>query len=55
MIDGLYEKINKDSKFNVFSQISKLRKQRPFMVDDVRQYIFIHDALYEYFLFGFKN
>jgi receptor-type tyrosine-protein phosphatase epsilon len=54
-LDAMYEQLNKESKFNSFDFIKKIREQRQYLVQTSKQYVFIHEALYEYCVFGFTD
>jgi protein tyrosine phosphatase len=54
-LDAMFEKLNKESKFNAFTFIKQIREQRQYLVQTSKQYVFIHEALYEYCLYGFTD
>ena len=54
-LDAMFEKLNKESKFNAFAFIKQIREQRQYLVQTCKQYVFIHEALYEYCLYGFTD
>ncbi|CAF1007134.1 unnamed protein product [Brachionus calyciflorus] len=54
-LDAMIEKINTDAKIDIFGFISKIRERRQYLVQTSKQYIFIHEALYEYCLYGFTD
>ena len=51
----MMEKIDIENKIDVFSFISEIRERRQTLVQNLFQYIFIHDALHEYCLYGFTD
>ena len=51
----MFDKLNAESKFNAFAFIKQIREQRACLVQTFNQYVFIHEALYEYSLFGFTD
>ena len=54
-LDAMFEKLNKESKFNAYAFIKQIREQRQYLVQTSKQYVFIHEALYEYCLYGFTD
>lgn len=54
-LDAMMEKIDTESKIDIFGFISKIRERRQYLVQTAKQYIFIHEALYEYCLYGFSD
>lgn len=54
-LDAMMEKINTEGKIDIFGFISKIRERRQYLVQTSKQYIFIHEALYEYCLYGFTD
>ncbi|RNA36674.1 receptor-type tyrosine- phosphatase epsilon isoform X1 [Brachionus plicatilis] len=54
-LDAMMEKINAEAKIDIFGFISKIRTRRQYLVQTSKQYIFIHEALYEYCLYGFTD
>lgn len=54
-LDAMMEKISSESKIDIFGFISKIRERRQYLVQTSKQYIFIHEALYEYCLYGFTD
>jgi len=51
----MMEKINAEGRINIFAFISKIRERRQYLVQTSKQYVFIHEALYEYCLYGFTD
>ncbi len=51
----MMEKINTEGRINIFGFISKIRERRQYLVQTSKQYVFIHEALYEYCLYGFTD
>ncbi|XP_042145123.1 tyrosine-protein phosphatase 69D [Ixodes scapularis] len=51
-IDSLLEELEKTEEVDIFSCVSSLRKQRNFLVQSLKQYIFIYRALLEHAQFG---
>lgn len=54
-LDAMMEKIDTEAKIDIFGFISKIRERRQYLVQTSKQYIFIHEALYEYCLYGFTD
>jgi protein tyrosine phosphatase len=54
-LDAMMEKIDKEGKIDIFGFISKIRERRQLLVQTPKQYVFIHEALYEYCLYGFTD
>jgi len=54
-LDAMIEKINTENKIDIFGFISKIRERRQYLVQTAKQYVFIHEALYEYCLYGFTD
>ena len=54
-LDAMMEKIEAESKIDIYGFISKIRERRQYLVQTSKQYIFIHEALYEYCLYGFTD
>ena len=54
-LDAMMEKINIENKIDIFGFISKIRERRQYLVQTSKQYAFIHEALYEYCLYGFTD
>lgn len=54
-LDAMMDKINKEGKIDIFGFISQIRTRRQYLVQTSKQYIFIHEALYEYCLYGFTD
>jgi protein tyrosine phosphatase len=54
-LDAMMEKINSEGTIDVFAFVSKIRERRQFLVQKVRQYIYIHEALNEYCFYGFTD
>jgi len=54
-LDAMMEKIDTESKIDIYGFISKIRERRQYLVQTAKQYIFIHEALYEYCLYGFTD
>ena len=54
-LDAMMEKINVEGRINIFSFISKIRERRQYLVQTSKQYVFIHEALYEYCMYGFTD
>lgn len=54
-LDAMMDKINKEAKIDIFGFISQIRTRRQYLVQTSKQYIFIHEALYEYCLYGFTD
>ena len=54
-LDAMMEKINNEGKINIFGFISKIRERRQYLVQTSKQYVFIHEALYEYCMYGFTD
>ncbi|XP_046839781.1 receptor-type tyrosine-protein phosphatase alpha-like [Xenia sp. Carnegie-2017] len=52
VIDSMMERINDDKTVDVFNYLVHIRSQRMSLVQEERQYIFIHDCLLEYIKFG---
>lgn len=51
-IDTLLEELEKTEEVDIFSCVAALRKQRNFLVQSLKQYIFIYRALLEHAQFG---
>ena len=51
-LDSLVMELDKESQASVYNQICDLRHQRNFLVQSLKQYVFIHRALMEYAQFG---
>lgn len=51
-IDSLLEELEKTEEVDIFSCVASLRKQRNFLVQSLKQYIFIYRALLEHAQFG---
>lgn len=51
-IDSLLEELEKTEEVDIFSCVAALRKQRNFLVQSLKQYIFIYRALLEHAQFG---
>lgn len=51
-IDSLLEELDKTEEVDIFSWVASLRKQRNFLVQSLKQYIFIYRALLEHAQFG---
>ena len=54
-LDAMMEKINLESRINIFGFISRIRERRQYLVQTSKQYVFIHEALYEYCMYGFTD
>jgi protein tyrosine phosphatase len=54
-LDAMMEKINTENKIDIYGFISKIRERRQYLVQTSKQYVFIHEALYEYCLYGFTD
>lgn len=54
-LDAMLEKINIEQRINIFGFISKIRERRQYLVQTSKQYVFIHEALYEYCMYGFTD
>ncbi|XP_059149676.1 receptor-type tyrosine-protein phosphatase T-like [Physella acuta] len=51
-IDTLIEQFQEEGSVNVFQCVHKMRKDRPFMVRTLKEYVFIYAALHENFFAG---
>ena len=51
----MMDKIEAESKIDIFDFISKIREKRQTLVQNLSQYIYIHDALCEYCLYKFTD
>ncbi|XP_046381277.2 receptor-type tyrosine-protein phosphatase kappa-like isoform X1 [Haliotis rufescens] len=51
-IDALIEQYSKEGRTSVRAFINKIRKDRPFMVRTLKEYVFIYEALFEQFHAG---
>lgn len=54
-LDAMMEKIDAEGKIDIFGFISQIRERRQYLVQTSKQYVFIHEALYEYCLYGFTD
>jgi protein tyrosine phosphatase len=54
-LDSMFDRLKIESKCNVFNFIKQIRENRVCLVQTSSQYVFIHEALYEYSLFGFTS
>jgi protein tyrosine phosphatase len=54
-LDSMFDRLKIESKCNVFNFIKQIRENRVCLVQTSSQYVFIHEALYEYKLFGFTS
>lgn len=52
VIDAMMDMIHSEQKVDVFEFVSRIRNQRPQMVQTDVQYTFIYQALLEYYLYG---
>ncbi|KAG8517462.1 LOW QUALITY PROTEIN: Receptor-type tyrosine-protein phosphatase epsilon, partial [Galemys pyrenaicus] len=52
VIDAMMDMMHAEQKVDVFEFVSKIRNQRPQMVQTDVQYTFIYQALLEYYLYG---
>ncbi|XP_030058816.1 receptor-type tyrosine-protein phosphatase epsilon isoform X1 [Microcaecilia unicolor] len=52
VIDAIIDMIHAEQKVDVFEFVSRIRNQRPQMVQTDMQYSFIYQALLEYYLYG---
>ncbi|KAL5486725.1 hypothetical protein EMCRGX_G019242 [Ephydatia muelleri] len=48
----LLERIKTEDSINVFECVNQMRKRRPFMVQSLDQYVYIHDAILEQIMCG---
>jgi netrin-G3 ligand len=51
-IDYSFQKLQVERSIDIFNLVKEMRKQRPFMVQTLEQYIFCHDAVLEVMLCG---
>ncbi|CAG0896016.1 unnamed protein product, partial [Cyprideis torosa] len=51
-IDSLVDEMKQEGRASVFSTVSNLRHQRNYLVQSIKQYIFVYRALMEYFQLG---
>lgn len=55
-LDAMLENLNtSENLINIFEFVSKIRMQRCYLVQTLVQYIFIHDALNDYCVYGFTD
>ena len=54
-LDAMMERINREGKMDIFKFVAKIRERRQHLVQTLNQYIFIHDALNEYCLYGITS
>ncbi|XP_074153264.1 receptor-type tyrosine-protein phosphatase epsilon isoform X2 [Sminthopsis crassicaudata] len=52
VIDAIIDMMHSEQKVDVFEFVSRIRNQRPQMVQTDMQYTFIYQALLEYYLYG---
>ncbi|KAM4636667.1 receptor-type tyrosine-protein phosphatase epsilon [Discoglossus pictus] len=52
VIDAIIDMMNEEKKVNVFDFVTRIRNQRPLMIQTDMQYSFIYQALLEYYLYG---
>ncbi|CAG0912629.1 unnamed protein product [Notodromas monacha] len=51
-LDSLLQEMNEEGKASVFNTVSELRHQRNYLVQSLKQYIFVYRGLMEYAQFG---
>ena len=54
-LDAMLEKIERESRIDIYGFISRIRARRQYLVQTAKQYAFVHEALYEYCLYGFTD
>lgn len=55
-LDAMLENLNtSENLINIFDFVSKIRIQRCYLVQTLVQYIFIHDSLNDYCVYGFTD
>ena len=54
-LDAMLEKVEAEGRVNVFGFVGAIRERRQYLVQTAKQYVFVHEALYEYCMYGFTD
>jgi protein tyrosine phosphatase len=54
-IDAMIEMLQSEEKIDVFNFVRKLREKRPSLVQTLSQYVYIHEALNEFKIYGLTD